>query len=268
MRALLSVCLGVVFLGSLAGQSQVPADQCLGGELVAIQPDSIVLKFNEKITIMRLAPDAAVWRRGVYLESIHRLALGEDIYLACTRSGEDGTVMASLVAAVEKGDAVRMVPHNVAEYRACGGILAAIAKDAISVKSDDGVCVMQINANTDIWRGDIFHDTSGLKLGDEITARSVVEYPGGELIAEQVDANITITEGTIVAVRADRIVVSQYPNADKRSAYPRGHVTVLFDAHTNIDLAGGELKKGAIVRAVGLDLGHDTFRASTIVVEN
>jgi hypothetical protein len=225
MRALLSVCLGLTLLGSLEGQSQVPGDQCLGGDLVAIQQDSIALKFNEKITIMRVAPDAEVWRRGVDLESIRQLVVGDDIYLACTRSGEDGTVMASLIAAV---------------------------------KSDDGVCVMRVNANTEIWRGEIFHDAGGLKLGDEISARSVVEYPGGELIAEQVDANITSTEGTIASVHSDRIVVNEHP----------GHVTVLFDARTNFDLDGGKLKKGATVRAVGLDLGHDTFRASTIVVEN
>ncbi len=263
MHGLLSVCVGFTLLGSLAGQSpapgaEVPGDQCLGGDLIAIQQNSIVLKFNEKIMIMRLAPDAEIWRRGVYLESIHQLVVGDNIYLACTRSVEDGAVMASLVAAVERGDAVRMVRHNVAEYRACGGILAAIAKDSISVKSDDGVCVMQVNANTEIRRGEIFHDTSGLKLGDEISARTAVEYPGGELIAEQVDANIAIAEGTIVAVRSDRIVVNEHP----------GHVTVLFDARTHFDLDGGTLKKGATVRAVGLDLGHDTFRASTIVVED
>jgi hypothetical protein len=258
MRALLSVGLGLIFLGSLAGQSHVPGDQCLGGDLVAIQQNSIALKFNDRITVMRIAPDAEIWRRGLDLESIQQLVIGDLIYLACSRSGEDGTVIASLVAAVQKGDGVDMVPHHVAELRPCGGILAAIAKDSISVKGDDGVCVMRINANTEVWRGEIFHDTGALKLGDDISARSVVEYPGGELIAEQVDANITIAEGTIVALRSDRFVVNEHP----------GHVTVLFDARTAFDLDGGTLKKGATVRAIGLDLGHNTFRASNIVVEN
>jgi Domain of unknown function (DUF5666) len=263
MQALLSVCIGLTLLSSLAGQSpapgsEVPGDQCLGGDLVAIQQNSIALKFNQKFTIMRVAPDAEIWRRGVYLENIHQLTVGDNIYLACTRSSEDGAVMASLVAAVEKGDGVDMEPHNVAELRACGGILAAIAKDSISVKGDAGVCVMRINANTEIWRGEILHDTSGLKLGDDISARSAVAYPSGELIAEEVDANIGITEGTIVAVRSDRIVIREHS----------GRETVLFDARTNFDLDGGELKKGATVRAVGLDLGHDMLRASTIILEN
>jgi hypothetical protein len=263
MQGLLSVCVGLTLLGSLAGQSpapgaEVPGDQCLGGDLVAIQQDSIALKFNEKITVMRVAPDAEIWRRGADLENIRQLVVGDNVYLACTRSLEDGAVMASLVAAVQKGDGVDMVPQKVAELRPCGGILAAIAKDTISVKGDGGMCVMRINANTEIWRGEVFHDTSGLKLGDEISARTTVEYPSGELIAEEVDANIAITEGTIVAVRSDRIVVREHS----------GRVTVLFDARTNFDLDGGELKKGTTVRAVGLDLGHDTLRASTIVLED
>jgi hypothetical protein len=44
-------------------------------------------------------------------------------------------------------------------------------------------------------------------------------------------------------------------------------MTVLFDARTNFDLDQGQLKKGVTVLAVGFDLGHDTFRASSIIVE-
>jgi len=267
MRTLLAVCAGLVFAGSLAAQSKVPRDQCLGGKLVAIQPDSISLQFNQKITLMRVAPDAEIWRRGVDLESIHQLALGDDIYAECIRAGDSDAVMASVVAAVEKGDSVRIEPHHVAEYRVCGGYLVAIAKDAISVKSDDGVSVIRVNANTEIWQGEILRDTAALKLGDVVSARATVAYPSGELIADEVTANVAITESTIVAVRSDRIVVNEYPGADKHSAYPRGHATVLFDAHTNFRFDGGNLEKGRTVRAVGLDLGHHTFRASTIIVE-
>jgi hypothetical protein len=173
-----------------------------------------------------------------------------------------------MVAAVETGDSVRLEPHHIVEYRVCGGYLAAVTKDTLSVTSDDGVCVMRVNAGTEIWRGEIFHDTNALKLGDVVDARVTVAYPSGELTAEEVWANITITEGTIVSVRPDRIVVNQYRGADKHSAYARGHVTVLFDARTNFDFDGGKLKTGGTVRAVGLDLGHDMFRATMIVLEN
>jgi hypothetical protein len=88
------------------------------------------------------------------------------------------------------------------------------------------------------------------------------------LVAEEVFANITITEGTIVSIRSDRIVVDQYPGADKHSAYSRGHITVLFDRRTEFNLDGHEFKKGSDVRAIGLDLGHNTFRATTIFVED
>lgn len=91
-------------------------------------------------------------------------------------------------------------------------------------------------------------------------ARVVVGYPGGELTAdEEVDANVAKAEGTIVSMSSDRIVV--------REDRVRGHVTVLFDSRTAFDLDQGKLKKGAYVLAVGLDLGHLTFRATSIVVE-
>jgi hypothetical protein len=54
---------------------------------------------------MRLAPDAESWRRGTDIESSQQLVLGDDINLRCTQSG-DGTVMASVVAAVQEGSQV------------------------------------------------------------------------------------------------------------------------------------------------------------------
>jgi hypothetical protein len=260
MRTLLLACIGLTLVGSLAAQSEVPRDQCLGGWLVAIQQDSIALKFNDKITTMRLAPDAEIWRRGVDLDSIHQLVVGDNIYLKCARAADSGAVVASVVAAVEKDDGVLLVPHHVAEIRVCVGRLVAIGQDTLSAKNDDGICVIHLKPDTKIWRGEVFHDTSALKLGDQVAARVTVSYPSGELTAdEEVDANIAKTEGTIVSVGSDRIVVKE----DR----VRGHVTVLFDARTAFDLDEGNLKKGATVLAVGLDLGHDTFRASSIIVE-
>jgi hypothetical protein len=255
-----------ICLSSLCAQSEVPGDQCLGGTLVSIQQDSITTKFNQKIITMHLAPDAEIWRRGVDLESIQQLVVGDEIYLKCTRAA--GAVVASIVAAVEKDDAIDLTPHHIAEIRVCGGSLLAIAKDNLSVRNDDGICVIHLNPGAEIWRGETFHDTGDLKLGDDVMARVEVQYPSGELIAEEVFANITITEGTIVSIRSDRIVVDQYPGADKHSAYARGHITVLFDRRTEFHLDGHEFKKGSDVRAIGLDLGHNTFRATSIVVED
>jgi len=261
MRRLLLACLGLYFAGSLAAQpepDEIPGDQCLGGWLVSIQQDSITLRFNEKIMTMRLAPDAEIWRRGVDLENIHQLVVGDNIYLKCART-DSGAVVASVVAAVEKDDGIDLVPRHIAEIRVCTGQLVGIGKDTLSAKNENGICVLHLKPGAKIWRGEIFHDTSALKLGDDVSARVVVGYPGGELTAEEVEANVAKTEGTIVSMRSDRIVVKE----DR----VRGHVTVLFDSRTRFDLDQGKLKKGAYVLAVGLDLGHLTFRATSIVVE-
>jgi hypothetical protein len=256
-----------IFVSSLCAQPEVPGDQCLGGTLISIQQDSITTKFNEKIITMHLAPDAEIWRRGVDLDSIRQLVVGDEIYLKCTRA-VSGAVVASIVAAAEKDDAIDLTPHHIAEIRVCGGRLLAFTNNTLSVRNDDGVCIIHLKPGAEIWRGETFHSTSALKLGDDVIARVEVQYPSGELIAEEVVANLTNTEGAIVSVGSDRIVVDQYPGADKHSGYPRGRMIVLFDRRTKLDLDRGELKKGATVRAIGLDLGHKSFRATTIVVEN
>jgi hypothetical protein len=262
MRRLLLACLGFCFAVSLAAQprlDEIPGDQCLGGWLVSIQPDSITLKFNEKIITTRLAPDAEIWRRGADLTSIQQLVVGDNIYLKCRRTA-DSSVVASVVAAAEMDDGIDLVPHHIAEIRVCSGRLIAIDKDTLSAKNETGICVIHLKPDTKIWRGEIFHDTSALKLGDDVSARVIVGYPGGELTAdEEVEANVAKAEGRIVSMRAGRIVVKE----DR----VRGLVTVLFDSRAAFDLDQGKLKQGAYVLAVGLDLGHLTFRATSIVVE-
>ena len=258
VRMLLSACIGLALAGSLVAQSEVPGDQCLGGTLIARQHDSITLKFNDQISTLHVAPGAEIWRRGMDLKSIQQLVPGDNIYLKCTRT-EGGAVVASIVAAAEKDDGVDLVAHHIAEIRVCSGRLIAVGKHTLSAKNDQGICVIHLKANAEIWRGAIFHDTSALRLGDDVIARVTVAYPGGELTADSVEANVAKAEGRIVSAGLDRIVVQE----DR----VHGNVTVLFDSRTAFDLDEGKLEKGATVLAVGLNLGHSTFRASTILVE-
>jgi hypothetical protein len=254
MRTLL---LGLAFLSVLAGQAEVPTEQCLGGTLISIQPDSITLKFNEKIAIFHLAPDPEIWRRGTDVASLQQLVVGDVIYLKCSQSGEE--VVASIVAAVEAGGQVYMEPHHLREITVCMGHLVAVTTDTLSMKNDKGVCVVHIPPGIEIWRGEIYHDTSALKLGDEVGARATIGYPNRELTAETVEANIAKAEGKIVSVRPGRILVKE----DR----VRGRTTVLLDSCTAFDLDQGKLEKGANVMAIGLDMRHNTFRATSIIVE-
>lgn len=253
-----------VFGQSVLGQSEVSTEQCLPGTLISIQPDSITLKFNEKINTFRLAPDAEIWRRGTDIESIQQLVVGDDVYLRCTQAG-NGAVVASVVAAVEKGGQVDMEPHHLKEIAVCLGHLVAVTTDTLWMKNDDGVCVVHVPPGIEIWRGEIYHDTSALKLGDEVGVRATIGYPDRELTAETVEANVAKAEGKIVSLGPDRMVVKEC--SERRTSCPGGHMTVLFDSRTALDLDQGKLEKGSIVLAIGLDLGHNSLRASSIVVE-
>ena len=257
MRSLGPICILLTSAGCLAAKTEVQPGECLGGWLGSVQQDSITLKFNDKIITTPLAPGAEIWRRGVDLESPRQLVVGDEIYMKCVRTAQNGPVLASIVAAVEKDDAVLLKPHPLVDYAVCGGHLVNATRDSISLKSDDGVCTMRITPDTKIWRGGDYRDTSALKLGDEVMARMTVAYPGRQFTAEQVEANVAKAEGKVLSARPDRIVIK-----DEHTRF-----TVLLDAQTKFDLDQGKLERGACVMAIGLDLGHNTFRATSVVVE-
>jgi hypothetical protein len=260
MRTVFSACLLLAFAGALPAQSGVPQDQCLGGTLIAAQPDSVTLKFNQKTTTYRLTPDVEIWRRGKDLESAGQLAPGDEIYLVCRRAADTGAVVASVVAAVEKDDVLELIPHHIVEHRVCIGRLIKATPDTLSVRNDDGVCTLHINPGIRIWRGELFPDTSALELGDDISSGAIVHYPDEELIAELVEANVAKSEGTVVAVRPGRIEVKE----DR----VRVRTTVLLDSRTEYLGERRPFRKGDFVLAIGLDLGHNTFRATSIQIEN
>lgn len=261
----------IAFAGLAEAQTAVQGDQraeCLPGSLISTQQDSITVKFNEKIVTLHLTPETEIWRRGVDLKSTSELVPGDDISVKCAATpAADGWPIATLIAAAMDGDSIYLDPHHVHEIRVCGGDLIDIQPQAITINSDDGPCIMTVPPGIDIWRGEIYHDTGVLKIGDDVMARVTVSFPSGELIAEEITSNIAITEGAIVSAAKDFIVVDQYPGADPDSAYPRGRITVLLDGSTKFDdCTLADLKKGANIRALGLDTGPDQFRATYITV--
>ena len=60
---------------------------------------------------MRLAPGAQIWRRGQDLDNLDQFVVGDDVNTRCTRAA-DGSVVASMIAAVEDNDGVDMEPHR------------------------------------------------------------------------------------------------------------------------------------------------------------
>lgn len=264
----LTLCLGFCLLARGASGADVPPDQCLGGTLLSAQKDSITTKFNQKIITMPIAPGAEIWRRGVDLQSPQQLVPGDNIYLRCRQSA-GGPVTASLVAAVKNDDGVNMEPHRVVEISGCAGRLIAVTKDTVSVKNDKGICVLHIDADTTIWRGETFHDTSALKLGDEIAAGARVVYPSGELMAENVDANVDRWEGVITKVLKDTVYI-------KFDAPVNETVKVIFDGRTEFrycvfdddfkhHCTVDDLKVGRHLDTVGLVLGKTELRATSVL---
>jgi hypothetical protein len=263
-----------IFTASLSAQSVSPSPEppippAAAGRLIAVHPDSIEIKLNQKVTTIQLTPQTEIWRRGADLTSPAQLMLGENIVARYAKTAADGSPIATIVTASQEGDVVWVEPNHIVEKRVCGGRLIAVAGTSISVQSDDKkVCVLQITPETEIWHGQTFHDTTALRLGDTIDARASVIYPQEDLVADEVWDNITITEGVIVAVHHDRIVVNQYPGADRQSAYPRGHVTVMLDNQTEfVDCSRKDLKAGWEVRAIGVIISPKKFLASTVAHE-
>ena len=248
-------------LMSIAAAAQTPNSQdCLGGWLLSARQDSVTVKFNAKVIRLRVTPETEIWRRGVDLKSPMELVTGDNIYVKCADIPmPDGSPIATMIAAAHENTGVSLEPHNIAEISACLGRLIDIGAFTITVKNDDGLCTVLVPAGTDIWRGEIYHDTGALRLGDKVGARGRISYPSGQLVAEDVEANVAKAEGTIVSVQPDRIVVKEFR---------RFRITVLLDSRTKCEeCATADLKKGAQVLATGLELSTNQFRATYITVE-
>ena len=100
--------------------------------------------------------------------------------------------------------------------------MLAIEKDTLSVRNDSGICVIhpKPGAGNLAEMAKTFTRPARSSFGDDVVmARVTLGYPSGDLTADEVEANVAKTEGTIVSIRPDRIVVK-----DDRA---RGHVTVL-----------------------------------------
>jgi len=263
------VSLLLIAFASLAAGQPYERPPCLGGTLISSQRDSITTKFNEKILTYRVTPETELWRRGVDLKSPLEFVAGDDINIKCAAAPDpDGTPIATIIASALPDDVVYMESHNLHEIRVCIGDLVDVQPAALTLKNDNGVCVVHVPAGLDIWRGKIFHETSALKIGDSVATRSTVSFPSGELTAELVEANVTKTEGTIISAAKDFIVVEEYPRGDEDASEEKVQVMVLIDEDTKLDgLSREDLKKGVDVLATGLGLGPTQFRATYITIE-
>lgn len=251
--------LALTCAASAAAQT-VNSQDCLANKLLTTQPDSVVVQFNDKIIKLLVTPETEIWRRGVDLTSPEELVTGDNIYVKCAdKPAPDGTPIATILAAVHQDSGVDLEPHHIAEITACLGRLIQVGSDTLTVQNDKGSCTLRIPPGTDIWRGEIYHDTSVLKLGDEAGGRAHISYPSGELIADFVEANVAKAEGKIVTVKSDRVVV-------KEDRF--GNVTVFLDNRTKCDeCSAAALKKGDFILATGLKIAKDSFRATYITLE-
>ena len=242
----------LLFAAFAAAQQRVSI--CNGGTLVAVEGDAIRVEMNRKTERIHTTAATEIWRRGVDLDSPAKLVPGEQIYAQCQEQAADGAPIATLIAAVQGEDAMYMEPHHVHAIRPCGGILIGAAPGSFTVRDDKKVTTVRLEPQPEIWRGQIFHDTGVLHVGDEIDAACEVHYPGESLSTKEVWANLTATEGVIVKVLPNRIIVDQYPGSDRHSAYPRGKTTILLDSRTGFqDGTRADLHAGLHVRVIGLE---------------
>lgn len=248
-----------VFSGIAAAQT-VNSQDCLADKLLSIEPDSIIVNFNQKIIQLLVTPETEIWRRGVDLKSPTELVIGDNLEVKCAeKRAPDGRPVATVIAAIQKDSGAYLKPHDIREIRVCIGRLINIATDSLTVTNDQGICTVHVPPGTNIWRGETYHDTSALRISDEVASRAFVSYPSGELIADYVEANVAKAEGKIVSVKPDRVVV-------KEDRF--GRVTVFLDSRTKCDeCSAAALKKGDYVLATGLKLSKDSFRASYITPE-
>jgi hypothetical protein len=265
MRVILPLLITVAAAGSLSAQTVVPRDQCLGGRLLSTQEGSITLQFNQRVTTIPIAPGGEIWRHGSDVESIRQLVPGDNVYLKCAQPEPSGAVIATIVAVPEGDDGLKLEPHHITAIGACVGKLIAVARDSITVRNE-GTCKVQINSQTSFWRGENLPHETSLRLGDEVSVRYAVGYPGRVLTVESVEANVAKCEGTIGDARRGVIIVENFRPRESFKVYfdPR---TRILDPENDNEHDFAKLTKKTVVLVVGLGLGHNSIRATSIFIE-
>jgi hypothetical protein len=187
-RLKLAACLalfGLLFV--IAPGSLAFPEKGLMGKLTKIGNGALYLDQSGKSLTLLIGPRTELWRHGNDLRSTSQLVLGQDIRAVYSEIAADGSPIATLVVQSEAGDTVKMVPHQVVEYRLCSGSLIQVTNDSITLRTgDDKTCITHVDARTEIWYGRISHDPTVLRVGDDISTRNVVQYPQENLVAEKV----------------------------------------------------------------------------------
>lgn len=147
------------------------------------------------------------------------------------------------------------------------GILSAIHDHIVSVKNDQGTIAIRVTAQTDIWRGGEV-EFNQLHLGDHVLVSYRVAK-NGEAVASDIVANVTRIEGVIVAVHPHSMELASEVLEGDNAGQVIGRETVFIDAHTKfIEGTRSELKAGKRLEAVGLDLGGQRMRATSLSVQD
>lgn len=176
---------GLLFV--LAPGSLAFPEKGLMGKLTKIENGALYLDQSGKSLTLLIGPSTELWRHGNDLRSASQLVVGQDIRAVYTEVAADGSPIATLVVQSEAGDTVKMVPHQVVEYRLCSGSLVQVTNDSLTLRTgDDKMCITHVDTKTEIWHGQISHDPAVLRVGDDISTRNVVQYPKENLVAEQV----------------------------------------------------------------------------------
>ncbi len=190
MRFFRRAATGLVLLGSTLVIPQCSlafAQQIVLGRLSKIEPNSITLDQEAKSVRVLIGSKTELWRRGVDVQDDSQFVLGRDARVLYSGVAADGSLRAILVVQFQPGDIVKMVPHQVVEYRSCTGSLVSVANGTITLQAGDNkMCVTQVDAKTEIWHGQISHDLSVLRVGDDISTQNAVQYPQENLVAEKV----------------------------------------------------------------------------------
>lgn len=145
------------------------------------------------------------------------------------------------------------------------GILSAIHDHTISVKNDQGTIAIRVTAQTDIWRGGKV-EFDQLHLGDHVLVSYRVAK-NGEAVASDIVANVTRNEGLIVAVHPHSVEIAAQVLEGDDAGQVIGRETVFIDTHTKFaEGTRSELKLGKLLEAVGLDLGRQRMRATSLSI--
>ena len=147
------------------------------------------------------------------------------------------------------------------------GTVEKVSGSEIRVNAGTQSLTFHADSNTEVWKGETYHDLSALKIGDEVSVHGTGDA-SGYLVASNIWAQLVTFSAVIRRVDRANSEILTRPKVGPGSANGTGSKVVHYFPNTVFSTGPGGLTVGQEISVVGLDLRNGQVDATRIAIYN